>query len=72
MLPLFLCLLAVAVARSGLLWRRCDTLCNVLQLLWIMSYTVAASDDMRRRVWANAAAASYWLGRVVDDGGCRD
>ena len=37
-----------------------------------MSMPLQRVTSLRRRAQANAAAASYWLRRVLDGGGCRD
>jgi len=37
-----------------------------------MSTPLRRVTSLRRRAQANAAAASYWLRRVLDDGGRRD
>ena len=62
-----------------LLWQHCYMLC--ISSLWMMSYfhnkpysgmSLKRVTSLRRRAQPNAPAASYWLRRVLDDGGRRD
>ena len=81
--PNFCCRLHVIYdPGSVLLWRRCDRLCISGFMDSIisarngpyggMSTPLRRVTSLRRRAQANAAAASYWLRRVSDDGGRRD
>ena len=81
--PIFTSLLCVTNGRgSVLLWRRCDTLCTsgFMDDVTIghngpragVSIPLQRVTSLRRRVQANAAAASYRLRRVLGACGRRD
>ena len=63
-------------------WRRCDTMCTSGCADDVkfahngpyggMSIALQRVTSLRRRAQANAPAASYWLPRILDDGGRRD
>jgi len=76
-LPNFQHVFPMAVARSVLLWRRCD--CYVLPILpttsrlhirgQIVSILSQRMTSLRCRAQANVSAALYWLRRVPVDSG---
>ena len=78
--PIFNFFVHVTYGRGWVLfWQHCYMLC--ISGLWMMSYfhnkpysgmSLKRVMSLRRRAQPNAPAASYWLRRVLDDGGRRD
>ena len=78
--PIFNFFVHVTYGRGWVLfWQHCYMLC--ISGLWMMSYfhnkpysgmSLKRVTSLRRRAQPNAPAASYWLRRVLDDGGRRD